>query len=184
MAFKFSHTAGPLLYLLIGQSVHAVHDKFGFGPLLLSLFGLFVYLSTNFRVDIHTGNFLKDFGFLVVLTVEETGELALSQHRGTTELAEVETYSNLQLASYFGILSQSGSRIKILQFPNLVLYRAGYLLIRTSHSPCSLVAHTVAAQERQSYMSLGCVSAHKLARVVNLHLPFSIDGGSLHLCAV
>ena len=35
LTFKFSHTAGPLLYLLVGQSVHAVHDKFGFGPLLL-----------------------------------------------------------------------------------------------------------------------------------------------------
>ena len=35
LAFKFSHTAGSLLYLFIRQSVHAVYNKFRFGPLLL-----------------------------------------------------------------------------------------------------------------------------------------------------
>ena len=66
--------------------------------LLLYLQFLFCYriliedFSTNLSIDIRSSDLFKNLGLSILVTLEELGELSLSEHSRATELIEIKSH--------------------------------------------------------------------------------------------
>ena len=164
----------------IVQNLNAFNLLLGILPNLLLLYSLLKDFSSNSRVGIHTCDFLQNLGFLIVLAVEKSGELALCQEGGTAELLEIQTDGEGYLLTNLLIFGIGKIGIQIAERPFLVLYLSRHLVAGSCHRPLCLVMYTVAARKGKAHESLTGIAAHQLHWVFNLDIFFVVTHFSLH----
>ena len=124
--------------------------------------------GTDFLVDFGPGDFLEQFGFVVILAVEELGKLALGEYNGTEELVCVQPDEFGDVFIDFIAPSLEVRLLDTVLSPQLagnVLYGAFHFTTRTVHFPCGDIGDSVVVVKGQRDVGLGGAAAQQLAGV-------------------
>ena len=116
-------------------------------------------------------DFLQYLHLLLLIALEETGEFALCQHRGTAELAKIQPHGlQNSLPHFVHLLATSGIRVARGEVPERpsgwVQTDVGLLFPASLHMPFRLIFMPVNTLECEGDKGLTRVASHQLARVV------------------
>ena len=166
-----------LFLLLLGLTV--LRGKRGIpfhillGPLVLLRFclGQVIYLLPDPSIDVRPSNLFQDGSLLLVLAVQKTRELALRQHGGLTELAEVrETRRHYDLMRDLPVIGQFAIRPQIFKRPFFPLKTAGGLGISPFDTPAGLVRDPVGSVEFKRGRSFSGAFTQQATGILHLQL--------------
>ncbi len=176
-----------LLYSLVGfgyfffaHHSYAFHEQLGPLPFLLLSAGHFIHLLAYPGVDSRAGDFFEYLCLFLVVAVQKSCELSLSQHCCPAELVEIKPHGGHYLVFYLFGLRKDDIFGNILQLPFLVLKIAFHFVARPRHRPPGLVLHSVAPGECQFHVCFSCIPAHQLAWVVDFHFLVAVHRFALH----